>query len=127
MAHNLSHTHAQLLGFQIYPLSHTILLIKSSLHSHLHLSSFHICLLLQTAEVNLHVHLQVSCHAICLVSLILAIRLNTLTLIFLVMSGKHNSANGLLIVLQDPRHLFYFNTVRIKYRFIRIYIKYFRS
>ena len=80
MSHNLSHSHAQLLGFQIYPLSHTILLIISSLHSHLHLSSFHICLLLQTAEVNVHMHLQVSCHTICLASLILAIILNTLTL-----------------------------------------------
>ena len=98
MSHNLSHSHAQLLGFQIYPLSHTILLIKSSLHSHLHLYSFHICLLLQTAEVNLHMHLQFSCHTIYLISLILAIRLNTLTLIFLVMSGTHNLANGLLIV-----------------------------
>ena len=105
MLHNLSHLHEQLLGFQIYPLSHTILLSKSSLHSHLHLSSFHICLLLQTAEVNLHMHLQVSCHTICLVSLILAIRLNTVTLIFLVMSGTHNLANGSLILLQ-LLHLF---------------------
>ena len=104
MSHNLSHSHAQLLGFQIYPLSHTILLIKSSLH--LHLSSFHICLLLQKTEVNLHMHSQVSCHTICLVSLILAIILNTLTLIFLVMSGTHNLANGLLILLQLPLHLF---------------------
>ena len=106
MSHNLSHSQAQLLGFQIYPLSHTNLLIKSSLHSHPHLSSFHICLLLHSDEVNLHVHLQVSCHMICLVSLILVIRLNTLTLIFLVMSGTHNLANGSLIVLQDPLHLF---------------------
>ena len=89
----------KVLGFQIYPLSHTNLLIKSSLHSHLHLSLFHICLLLQIAEVNLHIYLQVSCHTICLVPLILAIRLNTLTLIFLVMSGTHNLANGSLIVL----------------------------
>ena len=77
MSHNLSHSHAQLLGFEVYPLSHTILLIKSSLHLHLHLSSFHICILLQTVEVNLHTHLQVLCHIICLVSLILDIRLNT--------------------------------------------------
>ena len=105
MSHNLSHSHAQLLGFQIYHLSHTILLIKSSLHSHLHLSSFHICLLLQRAEVNLHIHLQVSCHTICLVSLILAIRLNTLTLIFSVISRTHNLAYGSLILLQLLLHL----------------------
>ena len=105
MSHNLSHSHEQVLGFQIYPLSYTNLLIKSSLHSHLHLSSFHIYLLLQITEVTLHMHLQVSCHTICLVSLIRAIRLNTLTLIFLAMSGAHNLANGSLIVLQDPLHL----------------------
>ena len=56
MSHKLSHSHEQVLGFQIYPLSHTNLLIKSSLHSHLHLSLFHACLLLQRAEVNLHIH-----------------------------------------------------------------------
>ena len=105
MSHDLSHSQAQLLGFQIYPLSHTILLTKS-FHSHLHLSSFHTCLLLQTAEVNLHTHLQVSCHIICLVSLIRDIKLNTLTFMFLMISGTHNLAYGSLILLQLPLHLF---------------------
>ena len=91
---------------QIYPLTHTILLIKSSLHSHPNLSSFHICILLQTAEVNLHTHLQVSCHIICLVSLILDIRLNTLTFMFLMISGTQNLAYASLILLQLPLHLF---------------------
>ena len=99
MPHHLSHSQAQLLGFQIYHLSHTILLTKSSLHSHLHLSLFYIYLLLQTAEVNLHIHLQVSCHIICLVSLILDIRLNTLTFMFLMIPGTHNLAYRSLILL----------------------------
>ena len=105
MPHDLSHSQVQLLGSQIYPLSHTIL-TKSSLHSHLHLSLFHICLLLQIAEVNLHMYLQVSCHIICLVSLIRDIKLNTLTFMFLTMSGTHNLEYGSLILLQLPLHLF---------------------
>ena len=40
-SHNLSHSNSQLLVFQINPLSHITLLINS-LHSHLHLSSFHL-------------------------------------------------------------------------------------
>ena len=43
---DLLHSHSQLLGFQTYPLSNTPLSINS-LHSHLHLSSLHLCLLLQ--------------------------------------------------------------------------------
>ena len=49
-SHDLSHS--QLLGFQIYPVSHTLLSINS-LHSHRHLSSFQRCLLLQTLATNL--------------------------------------------------------------------------
>ena len=41
-SHDLSHSHWQLLGFQIDPLSHITLSINS-LHSHLHLSSFQRC------------------------------------------------------------------------------------
>ena len=41
MSHDLSHSHSQVLGFQINPLSHIPLSINS-LHSHLHLSSFHL-------------------------------------------------------------------------------------
>ena len=85
MSHDLSHSHSQVLGFQTNPLSNIPLLINS-LHSHLHLSSFHLCLLLQTLAVNLHMHLQVSCHIMCLVSLILDIKLNTLTFMFLMTS-----------------------------------------
>ena len=99
MPHDLSHSHSQFLGFHIP-------LLTNSLHSHLHLSLFHICLLLQTLEVDLHRHLQVACHIIYLVSLILLIRLNTLTFMFLTMSGTHNLAYGLLILLQLPLHLF---------------------
>ena len=69
-------SHSQLQGFQIDSLSHTPLLINS-LHSHLHLSSFHHCLLLQTLASNLHSHVYISCHSMCLVSLVLGFRLNT--------------------------------------------------
>ena len=55
-SHDLSHSHSQLLGFQINPLLH-MLLSTNSLHSHLHLSSFQRCLLLQTLASNLHLHL----------------------------------------------------------------------
>ena len=65
MLHNLSHLQSQLLGFQINPLSHIPLLINY-LHSHLHLSLFHLCLLLQKPATNLHVHLEVLCNFICL-------------------------------------------------------------
>ena len=58
---DLSHSHSQLLGFQTYPLSHTPLSINS-LHSHLHLSLFYLCLVLQIILSNLNMHLQVSCH-----------------------------------------------------------------
>ena len=105
MSHDLSHSHSHLLGFQINQLSHIPLSINS-LHPHLHLSSFHLCILLQTLALNLHMHLQVSCHIICLVSLILDIKLNTLTFMFLMISGTHNLAYGSLILLQLPLHLF---------------------
>ena len=76
MSHNLSRSQLQLIGFQINYLSHIPLSINS-LHSYLHLSSFHLCLLLQTLESILHLHLQVLCHSICLVSLVLDIRLKS--------------------------------------------------
>ena len=72
ISHDLSHSHLQLLGFQINPLSHTPLSINSQ-HSHVHLSSFQYCLLLQTLALRLHLHLHVSCCSICLVSLVLDI------------------------------------------------------
>ena len=69
-SHDLSHSHSQLLGFQINPLLHTPLSINY-LHSQLHLSSFQRCLLLQTLLSSLHLHLHISCHSMCLVSLVL--------------------------------------------------------
>ena len=85
--------HSDLLGFQIYPLSHTPLSINS-LHSHLHLSSFQRCLLLQTFASSLHLHLHVSCHFMSLVSLVFYIGLNTLTFKFFTTSGTHIFAYG---------------------------------
>ena len=82
----LSHSHSQLLGFQINPLSHSPL-STNSLHSHLHLSLFHRCLLLQIILSNLHIHLQVSCHFMCLVSLVNVSKLNTLTFKSFTVSG----------------------------------------
>ena len=101
---DLYHSHSQLLGFQINPLSHTSL-SNNSLHSHLHLSSFQRCLLLQTLLLNLHLHLRVSCHFMHLVSLIPHTRLNTLTFKFFTTSGTLNFASGLLILLKLPLHL----------------------
>ena len=53
MSHDLSHSHSQLLGLQMNPLSRIPLSIQYW-HSHLHLS-----LLLQTHASNLHLCLQV--------------------------------------------------------------------
>ena len=104
MSHDLSHSHSQLLGFQIYPLPHTPLLINS-LNSHRHLSLFQRCLLLQTIVSNLHIHLHVSCHFLCRVSLVLEIRLNTLMFKSFATSGTHILAYVSLILLQLPLHL----------------------
>ena len=100
----LSHSHSQLLGFQTNHLLHIPLPINS-LHSHLHLFLFQRSLLLQTIASNLHLHLHFSCHFINLVSLVLDIRLNTLTFKVFIMSGTHIFAYGLLILLQLPLHL----------------------
>ena len=105
MPHDLSDSRSQLLGFQINLLSH-ILLSINSLHSHLHLHIFQHCLLLKTLASSRHVHLEVSCHSIYLVSLILDIRLNTLTFMLLITSGTHTIAYGSLISLRLPLHLF---------------------
>ena len=104
ISYDLSHSHLQLFGFKINPLSHTALSINS-LHSHLNLSLFHLCLLLQTLASSLQLHLHVSCHFMCLVSLVLDIRLKTLTFIFLITSGTHIFACGSLILLQVPLHV----------------------
>ena len=78
MSHDLSHSHSQLLGFQMNPSSY-LLLSNNSLHSH---------------------------YSICVVPLVLEIRLNTLTYMFLTTSGTHNLVYGSLILLQLPLHLF---------------------
>ena len=61
---------------------------------------------LHTLAFNLHLHLQVSCHSMYLVSLVLDIRLITVTFMFLTTSGIENFAYGSLILLQLPLHLF---------------------
>ena len=62
MSHDSSHSQLQLPGFQTNLLSHLSLSLNSSLHSHLGLSSFRFCLLIQTVASNLHLHLKI--HAI---------------------------------------------------------------
>ena len=94
MLYDLSYSHSLLLRFQINPVLHIPWSINY-LHSHLHLSLFQHCLLLQIVASNLH--LQVSCHFTCLASLVLDVRLNTLTFMFLTTSGTHNFAYGSLI------------------------------
>ena len=91
ISQDLSHSHSQLFGFQMNPLSHTPLSINS-LHLYRHLSLFQRCLLLQTLGSSLYLHLQVSCYSICLVSLVVENRLRTLIFEFLTTSGTHNFA-----------------------------------
>ena len=96
------YSHLQLLGFQTKLLSH-FLSIK---HSHLHLSLFHFCLLLQIIGSNLHTHLQLSFHFICFVLFFHDIKSNTFAVIFLTTFGTHTLEYGLLILLQYTMHLF---------------------
>ena len=58
----MSHSHAQVLGFHIYPLLQVLIPAKSSLQSQLQVLLFQICLLLHADEFNRHTHLQLSCH-----------------------------------------------------------------
>ena len=111
-SHDLSHSHSQLLAFQINPLSHTPS-STNPLHLHLHLSSFQRYLLLQTLALNLHLHFHLSCHSMCLVSLVFDIRLNTLTFKFLTTSGTHILHMGIAIVTTTTTFTC-FNTKRIK-------------
>ena len=104
ISHDLSHSHLKLLGLQAYPLSHTPLSINS-LQSHQHLSLFQCCLSLQTIESNLHSYLHVSCHFIFFISLVLDIKLNTLTLKSSTTSRTHIFVYRSLISLQLPLHL----------------------
>ena len=96
------YSHLQLLGLQTNLLSHFLL----TKHSHLHLSLFHLCLLLQIIGFNLHTHLQLSCHFICSVLFFHDIRSNTFALTFLITFGTHTLEYGLPILLQFPLHLF---------------------
>ena len=67
--HDMSHLHSQVLAFHVYPLAQFIIPAKSSLQSHLQVSSFQICLLLHTDEFNLQTHLTLSknCKLSCLI------------------------------------------------------------
>ena len=77
-----------------------------SLHSHLNLSLFHCCLLLETLASSLELHLQVFYHFMFDVSLVFGIRLNNLTFMFLTTSGTLNFEYGSLILMQLSLHLF---------------------
>ena len=80
----------------------------------LHLSLFQRCSLLQTPVSNLHLDLHVSLYSMCHVSLVLGIRLKTLTFNLLTTSGTLNIAYRLLILLQLPLHLL---TLRLHLRY----------
>ena len=77
----------------------------NSFHSHLDLLLFHLCLLSQTLASSLHLNLQVSCHFMYLLSLVLEIRLNILTFMFLTTSGTHSVAYKSLVLFQRTLHL----------------------
>ena len=66
MPHDLSHSHSHTLGFQIKSFI-TFIFVNQFFNSHLHLSLFQSCLLLQTFASNLHLRLQALWHSICLV------------------------------------------------------------
>ena len=72
-------------------------------------------------------HLQVLCHFMCLVSLVLDIKLNTLTFKYFTVSGIQIFAYGSLMLLQLPFTFTYLNTKRIKQGIIAININNFRS
>ena len=61
--------------------------------------------IIKNTYLHLHLHLQVPYYFICLVSLVLHIRLHTLTFMFLITSETHNCAYGSLILLQLALHL----------------------
>ena len=67
LCHMIYHIHIHIHILKTDPFSHLSLSINYSPLSHLHLSSFHLRLLLQTLESNLHLHLQVSRYFMCLV------------------------------------------------------------
>ena len=90
----------------MYPLAQLILPAKSSLQSHLQVSSFQICLLLHTDELNLHTHFQLSCHNTLPFSFNLIKKLQTCIFTFLMILGTHILDIGLSKVLQLPLHLF---------------------
>ena len=73
----------------------------------MHLSSFNLCLLLQTLASSLHLHLQVSCNFMYIVLLVIEIRLYPFTFMFLITLGTHDFAYGSLMLLQVPLHLLY--------------------
>ena len=83
--------------FIINPLSHIPLSINY-LHSHCHLSLFHLCLLLQTLSSSVHICFYMFLATLCLVLLVLNIRLNTLRLIFLTI---HNFAYRILLIMAN--------------------------
>ena len=84
-------------------------------------------LLLQTLASNLHLHLHVSCHFMCLVSLVLDIRLNTLTFKFFYYIRDTYFCIWIIDIITTATTFICFNNKRIKYGFITININNFRS
>ena len=106
--------HLQFSKSKYSPTSHDLWYSQSQLLGHLYQSSLciHTCIYHYSTFVyyykHLHqvcIHIYTFCAILCLVSLVLDIRLNTLTINFLTTSGTHSFARGLLILLQLPLHL----------------------
>ena len=126
MSHDLSHSQSQLLGFQVNPLSHLSLSLNSFLHSHLHLSSFHFCLLLKTLASSLHLYLQVSCHSVCFV--ITPWHQIECFDIYVFKNILNTPFNIWIIdITTTPTAFIYINTKMIKHRLIIVDIYYFCS
>ena len=90
-----------MLYFNRIDVSEGIALINSFLHTPLSINSLHSYLHFYHSNVVYH-YKQVSCHSMCLVSLVLDIKLKTLTFKFLTTSVTHDFPCGLLILLQLP-------------------------
>ena len=84
-SHDLSHSHSQLLGFQINLLAENLYQSIFCIYTSIYLYS-NVVYYYKTFASNLYLHLHVSCHFTCLDSLDLEIKLNTLTFMFLITS-----------------------------------------
>ena len=93
----------------------------------MHLSSFHLRLLLQILASSVHLYLHVLYHFMCLVSLVLSNRL--IYFYIYVFNLVWNTYFSIWVIdcVTTAFASIYFNTIRIKHRFISVKIDYFGS